>query len=67
MTTIKIHNALTGEITERELNSEEIAELELNKAESQAKAEAEAIKQAARAEILAKLGLTEDEAKLLLQ
>jgi hypothetical protein len=63
---IKIHNATTGEIIERELNAEELAQLAIDRATSDAiKAEQE--KAAAdKAALLAKLGITADEAKLLL-
>lgn len=63
---IKIHNAETGEVIEREMNAEELAQLEADnaKAESEAQAKAEAV--AAKAALLEKLGITEEEAKLLL-
>lgn len=57
--TIKIHNAQTGEIIERQMNAEELAEM--NKL-AQEKAEAAT----AKAALLEKLGITEEEAKLLL-
>jgi len=63
---VKIVNAETGEEIEREMNAEELAQLELDKvAEAELRAEATA-KADARAAVLAKLGLTADEAKLLL-
>lgn len=63
---VKIHNAETGEELEREATAEEIAQIEADKAKFEAdKAEAEA-KAAEKAALLAKLGITEDEAKLLL-
>ena len=66
MTTIKIHNATTNEIIEREMNAKELNQWEADKAEvAQRKAEAEA-KATARQVILDRLGLTADEAKLLL-
>jgi hypothetical protein len=66
MPTIKIHNAETGEIIEREMNAEEIADMELRYAEKLARiTEAEA-KAAQKAALLHRLGITEDEAKLLL-
>ncbi len=64
----KIINVTTGEetIIERELTAQELAEREAAQAQTaQAKAEAEA-KAAQRAIILDRLGLTEEEAKLLL-
>ena len=68
--TIMIHNTETNEIVEREMNAEELAQWESDiayyaaKAEL-AKAEAEA-KATQKAALLDKLGITEDEAKLLL-
>ena len=63
---VKIHNAETGEVIEREMNNEELAQWEADKAEAaQRKAEAQA-KAAEKAALLDRLGITEDEAKLLL-
>lgn len=60
----------TGETTVVPLTAEEIAELEAAAAQAEADraiAEAEAAaKAAAKADLLAKLGISEDEAKLLL-
>lgn len=64
--TIKIHNATSGEIVEREMNAEELAAWEIAKAKAQAEAAAEAAKAADKAALLAKLGISESEAKLLL-
>lgn len=66
MTTIKIHNVETGEVIEREMNAEELAQWELDKAATAAKAQAEIEAAAAKAALLDKLGITEQEAKLLL-
>lgn len=66
MTTIKIHNAETGEVIEREMNDEEFAQYEKDEAAEIARLEAEAIKAAEKAALFAKLGITEEEAKLLL-
>jgi len=63
---IKEHDAITNKILEREMNAEELAQQEIDKAElkaAKAKAEAE---DAARVTLLEKLGITADEAKLLL-
>jgi hypothetical protein len=65
-----IVNCQTNEITERELNADEIAQQEIDEAKiaaakSIADAEAEA-KAIARAALLAQLGITEEQAKLLL-
>ena len=63
---VKIVNCTTGEEIVRDANAEEIAEIEASKAEQLSnQAEAEA-KEAARQAILDRLGLTADEAKLLL-
>jgi len=63
---VKIVNVTTGEEIEREMNDGEYAQYESDKlASEQAKAEAEA-KAAARQAILDRLGLTEEEARLLL-
>ncbi len=66
MTMIKEHNATTGEIIEREMNAQELAQWETQRAKAQAETEAEAQKAADKAALLAKLGITEDQAKLLL-
>ncbi len=66
MTTVKIHNAETGEVTEREMNADEVAVWEADRAqEAQREAQAEA-KAAQKAALLDRLGITEEEAKLLL-
>ena len=63
---IRIHNTDTGEIIDREMNDIEFAQhqVDINEAEAH-KAEAEA-KAQAKAELLERLGITADEAKLLL-
>ena len=63
---IKIHNAETDEVIEREMNAEELAQLEIDKAKRVARLEAEAQAATDKAALLAKLGITADEAKLLL-
>ena len=60
---ITIHNVETGEIETRDFTAEELAEAETQKA-AQSQAENQAA--ADKAALLAKLGITEDEAKLLL-
>ena len=59
-------DAVTGETTTRNLTAKELAELEADKAETEAHAEAKLAKQVARAALLTKLGITEQEAQLLL-
>jgi hypothetical protein len=63
---IRIHNTETNEIIDREMTDIEFAEFETlkqNSLESKTKAEAKAT---AKAALLERLGITEDEAKLLL-
>lgn len=66
----QIVNCETGEIIERELNKEELAQEKIdnkNFAEAeQIKLAEEAEKNAKKAELLAKLGISEEEAKILL-
>jgi len=63
---IKIVDVTTGEEIVRDATTEEIAQMEIDAAnEAARKAEAEA-KAAARQAILDRLGLTADEAKLIL-
>ena len=64
--TIRIHNTETNEVIDREMNEVEFAQYQADQkryaaeaAEAEAKAQAKAI-------LLEKLGITEDEAKLLL-
>jgi hypothetical protein len=66
MTTIKIHNIETGEEIERQMTNDELAQWEADQAAIIEKANNEATKAAEKAALLAKLGITEDEAKLLL-
>jgi membrane protein involved in colicin uptake len=60
----------TGEVSEIELTAEEVAQREADaKEHAEAKAQEEADKaaaEAAKADLLARLGITADEAKLLL-
>ncbi len=63
---VKIVDAETGEEIIRDANADELAQMEIDAANAEArKAEAEA-KEAQRQAILDRLGLTADEAKLLL-
>jgi hypothetical protein len=63
---VKIVNCETGEEIVRDANAEELAQMELDAANAVArKAEADA-KEAQRQVILDRLGLTSDEAKILL-
>lgn len=63
---IAIHNVETNEVKVREMNAEELAQLELDKATAEAKKQAEIEAEAARQALLDRLGITADEAKLLL-
>lgn len=63
---ITIHNVETGETIERQMNAAEFKQYEADQLAAQARAEAEATKAAEKAALLAKLGINEDEAKLLL-
>ena len=64
--TIRIHNVTTNEIIDREMTSEEFEQYQADQAQAElAKAKAEA-KATQKAGLLDRLGITEDEAKLLL-
>jgi len=66
---IKIHNATTGQVTERPLNAKELAIYEQNKQQEIATRQAESEKAEARSAAEAKLialGLTVDDLKALL-
>jgi len=63
---ITIHNAQTGEIITREMNAEELAQYEADQLAA-AEAENKALEvEAKRQALLERLGITEEEAKLLL-
>jgi len=65
MEMIKIHNAATGEIIEREMTPDELAQLEDNRAKAAQRIQ---LAEQAKAEALAKLaplGLTADDLKAL--
>jgi predicted GIY-YIG superfamily endonuclease len=63
---IKEHNVETGQIIEREYNASELAQYEAKLAEQAATEAEQAAKAEQRAALLERLGITEDEAKLLL-
>ena len=67
---VKIVNVATGEEIVRDANAEELAQIETDKvvalAETTARAEAEAAKAEQRAALLERLGITAEEAQLLL-
>ena len=63
---IRIHNAETNEIIDREMNDTEFAQFEADQvAQAARKAEADA-KAAQRQAVLNRLGITEEEARILL-
>ena len=63
---IRIHNVETDEIIDREMNDDEFAVYEASQA-AQATAQAEAdAKAATRQALLTRLGITEEEARILL-
>jgi hypothetical protein len=63
---VRIHNIETNEVIDREMNDTEFAQYEASLA-SQAIAQAEAeAKATAKVALLAQLGITEEQAKLLL-
>ena len=59
-------NVETGEEVLREMNAAEIAQLEKDKAQKLANEETAALKATEKAALLAQLGITADQAKLLL-
>jgi len=63
---VRIHNAETDEVIDREMNDAEFAQYEADQAAVATQAAAEAAKAAEKAALLARLGITADEAKLLL-
>lgn len=63
---IRIHNVEADEVIDREMNDEEYAQWELDVAADKARLAAEEQASNAKAVLLAKLGITADEAKLLL-
>ena len=63
---VRIHDTLTNEILDREMNDEELAQHKIDQAEAVAKRADEQSNVTAKTALLAKLGITADEAKLLL-
>jgi|688.fasta_scaffold2581323_1 hypothetical protein len=62
---IKIHNVETGEIVQREMTETELAQREASQIAEETIKAAEAARAHERAALLERLGITEDEAKLL--
>jgi hypothetical protein len=63
---VKIVNASTGEEIEREANAEELKQMEADKIAANAEKEQAVIKAAEKAALLERLGITSEEAALLL-
>ena len=63
---VKIHNIETGEETERPMTAEEFAQWEIDIATSIAREQAKAEQAIAKQALLDKLGITQEEAALLL-
>lgn len=64
--TITIHNVETGEIITRDMNTEELAQLEADRVVGNAVKAKQEQTETARAAVLARLGITAEEAALLL-
>ena len=63
---IVIHNATTGEVETRPMNAEELTQWETDQAAETERITAETQKAAAKQALLDKLGITAEEAQLLL-
>lgn len=63
---VKIVNAETGEEITRDANAEELAQIAKDQTEHNARIAKEETKANAKADLLARLGITADEARLLL-
>jgi len=63
---IRIHDLSTDEVIDREMNDAEFAQHQVDQAVAAAEAAAEAAKAAEKTALLERLGITADEAKLLL-
>jgi hypothetical protein len=63
---VRIHDLETNEVIDREMNDAEFAQYEADQASAATQAAAEAAKAAEKAALLTRLGITADEAKLLL-
>jgi hypothetical protein len=63
---ITVHNVETGEVITREMNETELSRLAKANADLEARVVAENEVALEKAALLAKLGITDDEAKLLL-
>jgi len=61
-----VHNVETGEVTQEDLTADELAAMAADELEAQTKQAAQAKAATDKAALLAKLGISADEAKLLL-
>ena len=64
--TIRIHDLSTDTVVDREMNDAEFAQYKADQAAAVTQAAVEAAKAAEKEALLARLGITADEAKLLL-
>jgi hypothetical protein len=64
--TIRIHNIETNEVIDREMTDTEFAKYEADRLAENEKAELRAAKAAEKEALLERLGITQEEAKLLL-
>jgi len=62
---VRIHNAQTDEVIDREMNDEEFAQWQIDQISASEAQGAEAQKAADKAALLAQLGITDEQAKLL--
>jgi hypothetical protein len=63
---VRIHDLSTNEVIDREMNDTEFAQYEADQAAEESRIAAEAAKAAEKEALLVRLGITADEAKLLL-
>jgi hypothetical protein len=63
---VRIHNAETNEVIDREMTDQELVEYEFNKNNAEVVKAEEETKATQKAALLEKLGITADQAKLLL-
>jgi hypothetical protein len=64
--TVRIYDCETGETIDREMNDTEFAQYQTDKANAIAKAQTETEAAEAKSALLTQLGITEEQAKLLL-
>ena len=63
---VRIHNIETDEVVDREMNDEEFTNYQARQLEKETEQAEVATKATAKAALLAQLGITEEQAKLLL-